>query len=111
MLAAQEAEAGDNQLAEYCSRQSTKLEEVVAGAVSVIVAGNPNSSRKRTLVQKLQAAAQESPCECNGLWAAGAVQVLRWNGISVESFTNAVLKGLRFGAKRGANVACVGEGG
>ena len=56
-------------------------------------------------------AAVELPCDCQGRCARGAEKILFRNGYSVGMFCEAVLTALRVGARRGANVACVGAGG
>jgi hypothetical protein len=109
--AGREAEQGRNALAEYCARQGQKLEEVLSNVRSIIDAPRQLSGGKTTLVEKLQKAAVDLPCECRGQWAPGAAAILQRNGIEVQTFCSSVLRALHLGAKRGANVACVGAGG
>ena len=105
------AESGKQDLAEYCTRQAGKLEEVVAGARAVLGAPMKMKAANATLLEKLEIAAKELPCECDGRWVAGATKVLSNSRIPVQAFTSAVYNALRIGARRGANVACVGSGG
>ena len=106
------SEKGSKDLAEFCSRQGHKLEEVVHNAWSVIGAPKKLLDEKKTLMDKLfYAASGSKPCVCGGRWAQGAEATLRWNMIDVGEFCRAVVTALRVGAKRGVNVACVGSGG
>ena len=106
-----EAEDGNTALAELCTRQGPKLEEVLTSARAIIDA--PQRARKQdaSLLDKLRTAAVQLPCECAGVWQAGAARVLQRNGISVPDFCSAVRYALQVGAKRGANVACIGRRG
>jgi energy-coupling factor transporter ATP-binding protein EcfA2 len=109
--ACKEADAGRRDLAEYCTRQAGKLEEVVSGARAVMEAPIKMKPANATLLEKLASAAEDLPCECGGRWASGAAKVLTNSRIPVQAFTSAVYNALRVGARRGANVACVGLGG
>jgi len=109
--AAKEADEGRNGLADYCSRQGDKLEGVVANAWKVLNAPARVQMGSVSLVEKLGKASENLPCTCGGRWAPGAVKILERNQISVKGFSMTVLRALRMGAVRGANVACVGEGG
>ena len=109
--ACREAQAGRTGLAEYCTRQGYKLDEVVRGARAVMDAPAKLEASKMTLLDKLIKAARDLPCECQGRWEAGATRVLQHNNIPVPVFCRAVRSALRVGAKRGANVACVGPAG
>ena len=94
-----EFSAGRAGLAEFCSRQGHKLEDLIINAWSVIEAPQKQNSASETLLSKLASASKELPCECNGLWAHGALKILRRNGIDAGIFRDAVLEALRVGAK------------
>lgn len=109
--AATEAIAGRNALADFCSRQGDKVEAIISNAWKVIDAPLRLKVGSKTLFEKLVAASTELPCICGGVWAAGAEAVLARNGIPVPQFCGAVVRALKLGAVRGANVACVGDAG
>ena len=98
-------------LAEFNTRHGRKLAEILKSAGSVIEAPQALIQQNMTLLDKLARAADQLPCSCAGRWIPGAVRVLTWNSISVETFRQSVLTALRLGAVRGANVAVVGCGG
>ena len=108
--AAGEAVAGRHNLADFCTRQGHKLEEVVENAWAVIEAPSQAGSAT-TLLGKMQHTAETQPCVCSGAWIPGAMKVLHRNGIDPAVFTGAVYQALEHGALRGTNVACVGAGG
>ena len=110
-FAAKEAAAGRTALAELCTRQGHKLDEAVSNAWAVLDAPKRALEAKLTLIDKLQRAAVELPCACDGVWRAGATRILVANGIEPARFAQAVMRALRLGARRGCNVACVGAGG
>lgn len=64
-----------------------------------------------SLAQKLQRAAANLPCNCNGKWIPGVTLILQLNSIAVSHFTQTMYRALQLGARRGANVCCVGRGG
>lgn len=109
--ACNEYKAGRVALAEFCSRQGGKLEDLVANDWSVIEAPERAICVSASLIEKLWRASTELPCKCSGNWAAGAQDILARNYIDTFTFCGAVLEALRCGAKRGANVACIGLGG
>ena len=51
-IAGKEAIAGNVQLAEFCSRQGNRIEEVVASARSVIEAANPSLAPKKVSLEE-----------------------------------------------------------
>ena len=106
-----EAKLGNTGLAEFCARNEAKLQDVLRGAWAVMDAPAELVLQKRSLLEKLQASAEELPCECGGRWTGGATSILERNGITVKDFCSAVVRACRVGAKRGSNVACVGTGG
>ena len=110
-FAHQEAKAGRPALAEWCTRQGHKLEQVVANALAVLDAPAAAARSRRSRVEKLQLAAETFPCLCNGVWAAGAEMILVTNGINVREFCRAVVKALELGARRTCNIAIVGGAG
>ena len=109
-FAASEAASGRHSLADFCTRQGHKLDDVVQHAWAVIEAPSAPVEVK-TLVEKLADAAKSLPCECGGAWQQGAVDVLQRNGISPTEFAHSIYRALEHGARRGTNVACVGKGG
>ena len=62
-------------------------------------------------MEKLQRAAQNLPCTCDGRWAPGATSILEWNSISVDEFCSAVCRALQLGSVRHVNVLCAGPRG
>ena len=108
--AAKEALDGRFALAEWCTRKGEDLEDLVDNAWAVMDAPQRAVEAKRTRLDKLKVAAAELPCICGGAWRPGAEQILVGNGISVDVFGKAVCRALHYGAMRGVNVACVGEG-
>ena len=59
----------------------------------------------------MKAAAQNLPCQCGGIWAAGAHRVLTNNGEDIPRFGHDVCLALALGAKRGTNLAIIGKPG
>ena len=109
-FAAREAAAGRHGLADFCTRQGHKLDDVLQHAWAVIDAPSQAGSTK-TLLDKMADVAESSPCVCGGAWQRGAVDVLRRNRIDPAEFARAIHRALEHGARRSTNVACVGEGG
>ena len=98
-------------MADFCSRQGDKVEAIIAGAWKVIDAPLRLKVVTKSLFEKLVAASTELSCICGGVWAAGAEAVLARNAIPMPQFCGAVVRALKLGAMRGANVACVGDAG
>jgi len=111
LFAYHEAAAGRTALAEVCTRQGHKLEEVVANARLVLDAPQRALDSQLTRMAKLKRAAAQLPCLCGQVWIPGAVEILEANGIPQADFRAAVTKALTIGARRGCNVACIGEPG
>jgi hypothetical protein len=109
--ACEQAKKGNNSLAEFCTRQGHKIEDLLRNTWNIVEAPTLLMKGKESLIDKMQKAAAELPCVCSGRWAPGAAAVLSLNAIDVKFFCSMVLRALRVGAKRGSNVACVGEGG
>ena len=109
--ACREFKAGNTALAEYCTRQGAKLEDVLRSAWSVLDAPAELEGQNKSLMDKLVHASRELPCECGGRWTEGAEDILARNHIDRHFFCQAMLRALRISAKRGSNVACIGEGG
>ena len=109
--AAKQAEAGCPALAEYCTRNGRKLEDLIEHACEVIEAPLRLTSSRPSLLEKLAQSATTLPCLCNGAWIPGAIRILQNSNISQQDFGIAVCRALFFGAKRGVHVACVGIGG
>ena len=109
--AAAEDTAGRGALAEYCTRQGRKLQELLDNAWAVADAPRELASAANTLLDKLRHAAEDLPCLCGGSWIRGVTQILELNGFSVQGFCIAVCRALHFGAKRGAHIALVGPAG
>jgi hypothetical protein len=106
------AEALDGRvaLAEYCTKNGGKLEEIIAHAWGVQEAQQKLAASAQTLPQKLEAATH-TECTCADCWASGAHATLERNAITPASFCAAVRRALDLGALRGVNIACVGEQG
>ena len=107
-FADQENRAGHSALAEYCTRQGQKLEDIVENAWAIADAPHVLDSCT-TLMDKLAKAAQGLPCKCDGQWQVGAEKILRHNAIDPLVFCRSICRALRLGAKRMANVAVVGN--
>ena len=101
--------AGRPELAEFCTAVGAlKLQEMIDSAQEIL---NPPLLDSGTLVGKLEAAARSLPCVCSGTWAPGALLVLRNNGVCHMQFSANVVRALRLGAVRGANIQIVGPPG
>lgn len=105
-----EAAEGRTALAEYCTKNGSKLQEIVANVWGIVGSPEKLSATQTTLLQKLAVGAATT-CTCKGCWAGGAEQILMSNMITPEVFCAAVRRALELGAKRGSNLACVGERG
>ena len=110
-LANAEAAEGNAALAEFCTRQGHKLEDLLDNAWLVLEAPQRALEAQQTRMDRLRQAASDLPCLCAGRWPRGAAHVLEQNAIPVRTFCAAVIKALTLGAKRGVNIACVGRGG
>ena len=110
-LANDEAAEGNPALAEFCTRQGHKLQDLLDNAWQIIEAPQRALDAQRTLMDTLRQAASDLTCVCAGRWPDGARLILRNNDIPVRTFCASAIKALTLGAKRGANVACVGRGG
>ena len=106
-----EAAEGRVALAEFCTRNGHRMSEIVSSAWQVVQAPAKVADMRLTLLDKLHRAATTLPCRCGGRWAGGAAQILMANQIPVYQFCEAVCRALQYGAARGVNIACVGEGG
>jgi len=103
---------GDLRLAEFCTTVGNdKLTHMVQGAVSVLEAPKSLALKGSSRMELLRWAAREHPCTCNGIWAPGAHRVLENNGENVRSFCLDVCRAIELGAKRGCNMAIIGEPG
>lgn len=110
-LAHAEAKAGRPALAEWCTRQGHKVDQVVANAKAVLDAPEAAARSRLTRMDKLRAGAENLLCTCEGKWAGGAIKILDGNGIPPNAFCRSVLRALELGARRTCNIACVGKGG
>lgn len=106
-----DAAEGRTALAEYCTKNGGKLQEIIANALGVMEAPAKISEAPLTLMQKLAAVAANGQCSCGGCWAEGAKAILDANRIDPAVFCGAVRYALEMGARRGVNIACVGERG
>ena len=106
------AEAADGRvaLAEFCTKNGPRWEEIVSSARGVQEAPATLAAANMTLMDKLKAATIAT-CVCAGCWTGGAEHVLQLNDISPSHFCAAVRRALELGAKRGVNIACVGDRG
>ena len=100
-LVAEEAQQGNAALAQFCTRQGHKLEELLNNAWHVLEAPQRALESQRTLIQRMRQAACDLPCLCGGLWTGGAAFILHHNGIPLHAFAGAVIKALTFGRKTG----------
>lgn len=111
-LACRSAGAGDTRLAEFCTATGIdKLSHLVEGAASVLEAPRALALQKATRMDLLRRAASEFVCTCKGIWIPGAKKVLENNNEDVPAFCRDVCRALEVGAKRGTNMAIIGEPG
>ena len=105
------SQQGDVSLARFCTSHGTvRLQEHLKAAWAVIDA--PKSLVPTpTRLEKLKDCAMHHQCVCGGIWKAGAAFVLENNRENVARFGRDVCRALALGAKRGVNVAVVGEPG
>ena len=111
VFALQEASEGRTSLAEYCTRQGSKLRDIIQNAADVLNVNSRLARSRMSLVEKLAHAAEHEVCICGGVWANGAMGILERNNIPVSVFKEAVMDALRFGAKRHRNILCIGAAG
>ena len=84
---------------------------MIAAATRVIDSDKRAAEAQLTRLEKLQRAASEEPCVCGGIWFPGAEQILERNGIDAPRFRRAFRLAFDTGARRGLNIALVGQGG
>ena len=105
------ASEGDPTLAQFCTTHGTsRLQDHLNAAWAVIDAPRALSAPPTRLAM-LQECATNRQCVCNGIWKPGAVLVLQNNGEDPKEFGMSVCKALAVGARRGVNMAIVGEPG
>ena len=112
-FANKEAAAGRGEMAEFYTRCGHKLEDMLDNAWAIVEAPKEEISLQGcgSLLEKLEKAAVALPCLCGGAWPRGAAHILSRNRIDTMHFCAAVLRALKVGARRGANIACVGAKG
>ena len=105
------ANDGDPTLARFCTTHGTsRLQDHLNAAWAVIDAPRALSAPP-TRLAKLQECATKRQCVCGGVWKAGAALVLQNNGEDPKEFGMMVCRALSVGARRGVNMAIVGEPG
>ena len=105
------AHQGSPTLAHFCtSHGATRLQDHLNAAWAIIDAPKALSSRP-TLLAKLHECATSRRCDCGGVWKAGAAFVLQNNSEDPLRFGRDICRALALGAKRGVNMALVGEPG
>lgn len=103
---------GDKSLAEFCTTVGQdKLEDLVQSALAVTQAPKTLALKNSTLMGLLRKAAQDGTCACNGVWLPGALKVLGHQGEDVKQFCQDMCRAFQVGAKRGTNMAIIGEPG
>jgi hypothetical protein len=111
-LAANHFASGDARLAEFCtSCGEDKLGELVRSAVAVLEAPKALALKTSSRMDLLRRAASEMSCTCQGVWMPGARQVLEHQGEDVGQFCRDVCRAFELGARRGVNMAVIGEPG
>jgi hypothetical protein len=81
------------------------------GARSVLNAPQRLLELNLTRLDKLRRVAVDGLCECGGAWQPGAHRILAVNDIDVGRFCSAVCRALDLGARRDANIGCIGAAG
>ena len=105
------AAQGDPSLAQFCTTHGTvRLQDHLNAAWAVIDAPRAMSAAP-TRLAKLRECATQRQCVCGGAWKTGAALVLGNNGEDAREFGMIVCRALAVGARRGVNVAIVGEPG
>ena len=106
------ASKGDCGLAEFCTIVGEeKLEDLVRSAVAITTAPKELALKGSSRMELLRMAARTGVCKCGGVWAPGAVKVLEHQGEDISRFCQDVCRALDLGAKRGTNMAIIGEPG
>ena len=106
------ASKGDESLAEFCTVVGQdKLDELVQSALAVTEAPKALALKSSTRMDLLRKAAQDGTCACGGVWMPGALKVLGHQGEDVQQFCQDMCRALQVGAKRGTNMAIIGEPG
>ena len=109
LASAQKAE-GKTDLAEFVmNRGNRAVEECISTAWEMEKASDVLQRRKLTRVQILEKCLQD-PCtaECDGRWAVCAQQLLAWNHVPIEVFTEAVRNLLEQGSGKFRNILIKG---
>ena len=102
---------GDLTLATFCTTMGTlRLQEHLNAAWAVVDAPQKIAA-PATRIDKLKACARDVPCTCGGVWKPGAARVLNNNAENIPRFGRDVCRALALGARRGVNMAVVGEPG
>jgi len=102
----------DTRLAEFCtSVGEDKLADLIKSAVSIVEAPTTLALKCSSRMDLLRKAAAEGTCTCGGVWAPGAHKVLAHQGEDVIKFCQDVCRALEIGARRGTNMAIIGEPG
>ena len=110
LASAQKAE-GKTDLAEFIVNRGSKVvEEVIATAWEMEKASEVLQRRRMTRLELLEKAL-EDPCkaECNGQWLQCAKELLGWNDVSVDTFTQAVRTLLEKGRGKFRNILIKGH--
>ncbi len=110
-FACKEATEGRGALAELCTKQAGKLRGLLDGARSVLDAPQRLLELNLTRLDKLRRVAVDRPCKCGGAWQPGAHRILGLNDIDVGRFCSAMCRALDLGARRDANIGCIGAAG
>ena len=111
-LACKSASQGDTRLAEFCTAMGDeKLNQAIQNALGVLAAPQLQLVQGASRMELLRHAAINGPCRCQGVWVPGALRVLENNGENAAQFCKDVCRALEVGARRGTNVAVVGEPG
>ena len=111
-LAADNAAKKDSRLAEFCTGAGEdRLAEILRGALAIQAAPRELKLRSSTRMDLLRVAATEKVCMCAGRWIPGVINVLTYQEENVATFCQDVCRALEIGAKRGTNLAIIGEPG
>ena len=99
-------------MAEFCTNcGEDKLGDLVRSAVAVLEAPKVLALKTSSRMDLLRRAASEMSCTCEGVWMPGARQVLENQGEDVGQFCRDVCRAFELGARRGVNMAIIGEPG
>ena len=111
-LAEADAAKGDFSLAEFCtSVGEDRLSEILKSALAIRGAPRELKLRSSTRMDLLRSAATEKVCQCGGIWIKGVLDILTHQGEDVGKFCQDVCRALEVGARRGTNMAIIGEPG